>query len=479
MAGIGFELRKLFNKKGFISNISAYFYSALITVGPMIISICMIVFAKLYLSYLGKTQAQFELLMATIVYCFISSMLLTGGFVFILSRFVSDQIFTNEKHKILPSFYGAIMIVVVLAAIVGSAFVVYSPLDISYKVIAYLLFTELSILWVETVYLSTLKDYVRILIGFLCAACITILLSIVFVSYFSYDTITLILISMTLGFLFTDLLFGVFIRKVYPAFKTGIFEFLKYICKYFSLFLIGFFLTSAIYIHNFVFWASDNRVVAGNTFIYCPMYDVPVFFSILTIIPAMVIFIVSVETNFYSKYRLYYSAILNGGTINEIKLAKKEMMDVLSSEIAYIIEVQLFTSIVSIALGMKFLPRMGFTEIAINMLSMLVLASFVYVAMYVIVLLMLYFDDRMGALVVAVVFFVCNLVFTLITLYLGENFYGTGYFAAGFIALIIALGRFSYFLKNIDYYTFCRQSLVADTKESIFSRLIGRLSSRI
>ena len=479
MAGIGFELKKLFNKKGYISNISAYFFSTLITVGPMLICICMILFSKIYLNFIGETNQQFELLMATMVYCFIFSMILTGGFVFILSRYISDCLFTRRTEKILPSFYGAIVIVTLLSGIIGIVFLRNSPLSMGYKLIAYLLFVELSILWVQTVYLSTLKDYARILRGFLVAAAITMLFSVLLTQFTSYSSISCILLSLTISFAYMNLSFGVFIRGFYPEFEAGMFEFVEYFKKYTSLFLIGLFMTGAVYVHNFIFWASEDGVLTGGTFISCPTYDIPVFFSILTIIPAMVIFVVTVETNFYNKYRLYYSAILNGGTISEIKLAKTEMIDVLRHEIAYIMEVQLFASFISIALGMKLLPRIGFTETAINLFSMLTLGSFVYVIMYILVLLMLYFDDKKGALLASCTFLVCNLVFTLISLELGSNYYGTGYFAAGFVALLVGLGRFSYFINSIDYYTFCKQPLITKVEDSKFSKLVDSVSKRI
>ena len=43
MAGIGFELKKLFKDSGFFSNLRAYAYSALVSLGPFILCTIVIV----------------------------------------------------------------------------------------------------------------------------------------------------------------------------------------------------------------------------------------------------------------------------------------------------------------------------------------------------------------------------------------------------------------------------------------------------
>lgn len=42
MAGIGFELKKLFEKRGLFASIRAYGYAAAVCTGPMLLSIAML-----------------------------------------------------------------------------------------------------------------------------------------------------------------------------------------------------------------------------------------------------------------------------------------------------------------------------------------------------------------------------------------------------------------------------------------------------
>lgn len=478
MAGIGFELKKLFNKKGYLPNIAAYFYSAMVTVGPMIICMSVIVFSNIYLTDIGVIKNSIELLIAIIVYAFVFSIIITGGFVYILSRYISDNIFEGKFGKILPSFYGSQIVVLLISGVVGFLFLAFSPLDTGYKILSYLLFVEISILWIEMVYISALRNYSKILKGFFTGALILIALTLIFTKFTGLDPVKSSLLSIDIGFFYIVLSFAIYIKQFYFHFEPGIFKFLSYFRKYSTLFLIGFFITFGAYIHIIIFWFSKSSLLAGNYFRYCPLYDMPMFYSILTVIPAMVLFVVSVETHFYGKYKAYYSLIINGGTIREIKLAKSEMIEVLLQQITYIMELQLFISFLSITIGVRMLPFIGFTRAWTDTFSILVLGSFLYIIMIIIVLILLYFDDKNGALTVALVFFTSNAAFTLFFLQMGDNFIGAGYFVGSFITLSVALLRLRYFLKNIDYYTYCKQPLYSIAKPVDF-RHRGGAASRI
>jgi uncharacterized membrane protein len=156
-------------------------------------------------------------------------------------------------------------------------------------------------------------------------------------------------------------------------------------------------------------------------------------------------------------------------------MAKDEMIEVLVQQITYIMELQLFISFLSITIGVRLLPYIGFTRAWTDTFSILVLGSFLYIIMVIVVLIMLYFDDKNGALAVGLVFFTSNAAFTLVFLLLGDNFIGAGYF----ISLSVAFIRLRYFLKNIDFYTYCKQPLYSVTKPAGFRRRAGTMSKMI
>lgn len=472
MAGVGFQLKKLFVKKGFLVNFSAYFYSTMVTTGPMIICVSILILFRLYLKFINASLYDIELFSSTVVYSFIFSFVLTGGFVFIISRYAADSIYIDKPDKILSSFYGVVLQVVVISSILGIIFYFMSPLSLIYKFVAYLLFMELCILWIETPYLSTVKNFMGIIKGFFLGALVILVINLVIYFRQMQFDILIALCSIVLGFFTITTYFAIFIRRFYYKSSGSIYDYISYFDKFKNIFFTGFFVALGAFIHNIIIWFSQYYSIVGDTYRVCSLYDVPTFYSVFTTIPTIVLFVVYVETSFYEKYRDFYSTVLNGGNINEIKLAKSEMNTDLMTRLFYIGEVQFLFSLLSIIIGVKFLPLFGFTKQLLDIFVMLTLSQFCYIIMYVLILILLYFDDRKGAFKVASLFLLSNTILTLITVYFGVNFYGFGFFLSAFISMMYALRKLVYYIENLEYFTFCSQPLVFHEKPGFFTKLV-------
>jgi uncharacterized membrane protein len=476
MAGIGFELRKLFKSKGFIPSIRAFIFSSLVTVGPTLLCIIMLTLLQQFLFYSGTPFNERELFMASTVYSFVFSLILTSGFSMIISRYVSDKLYKNEYEDIIPSLYGVMTVCMLLGGMIGGLFYYIVPLNLYYKLAAYILFMELIMLWIQSVYLSVLRDYKRLLKGFLFGVGTGVALSYLFIFILKIRTAASVLFAIDIGFLIILVLFMHSISSFFNKNNSNnYFGFLTYLDKYPSLFVLNFLYTLGMYIHNFIFWMSSIGITAGKTYLFSPHYDVPAFWAFMSILPAIVIFVVSIETSFYEKYKVYYSLVSHGGTMQDITWSKNEMLEVLSKGIKYIMEIQLFFTFVFIVLGMNFLPRIGLTGASVDIYNILIVGNYAYVIMFIILIILLHFDDRKGALLAAGMFLFCNGLFTTITVFLGEDFYGLGFLVAAFVTLLTALTRLSMFLKNIDYYTYCAQPIVSKESEFFFTWLSKKI----
>src|SRR5690606_37631676 len=116
-----------------------------------------------------------------------------------------------------------------------------------------------------------------------------------------------------------------------------------------------------IYLHNFVYWFSDNGSVINGAYHVYMFYDVPVFYAFISVMPTLITFVVSVETSFFEKFRHYYLNVLNEGTVQDIQNAKKQMQKTLMREISLLMEIQLLFTVLSVGIGILLLPRIGFT----------------------------------------------------------------------------------------------------------------------
>ena len=473
MAGIGFELKKLFKGKGFLSAIKAYSYSALVTVGPFVLCTIIIVSILLLLNYMDVPVKEKELFIATVVYAFIFSQIFSSGFKMIVTRFVSDMLYSNKIEYILPSLYGVLSIALVISATAAVAFLWKSPLSIEIKVTSYVLFLELVIIYLIMVYLSTIKDYMKIVKGFVWGVFTTIILSFVFLKFTDIKIVFGLLLSMDIGFFTVIVILLSYLERIFKKSVKKYYIFLSYFDKYPSLFFISLFYTLALYVHNFIFWSSNLGVRIGSTYVYAPVYDVPTFYAFLSTIPSMIVFVVSIETSFYEKYRTYYTLINGKGNFPDIENARKDMTRVLWIEIRNITEIQLFFSLLFIAGGNLFLPRMGLSQLSLDIFNLLVLGAYLNIMLLIVIMILLYFEDRKGALFVSTIFFVTNFLFTEATVRLNENTYGMGFFISAFISLVIAFIELQIYLKNIHYHTFCGQPVIYREKNGLFTRLIN------
>ena len=68
MAGIGFELKKLFKKSGLAATARAYGYAGIICAGPMILGIVLLLGIMFLCNQTGGTRFEMELLICMVTY---------------------------------------------------------------------------------------------------------------------------------------------------------------------------------------------------------------------------------------------------------------------------------------------------------------------------------------------------------------------------------------------------------------------------
>jgi polysaccharide biosynthesis protein PelG len=473
VAGVGFELKKLFHEQGLLGNVKAYAYSSLTTIGPMALCMLMIIGMQQFMEHSGAPYLERELFLATVVYCFIFSVLLTGGLSMVLTRFIADMMFLKKYEHLMSSFYGSLAICLPVGALTSWLFLRNLPVGFGYKAATYLFFAELIVVWLCTVHLSALKDYKRIVRSFFIGVGLSVLGSWLLLQYTSFNGATGVLTMMDIGFLVIIILTMRHFEQKFPPKDSRIYlDFLAYFRKYPSLFFIGTFFYSGVYVHSFIYWLGPMNARVAENYVISPFYDLPVFYAYLTVVPSLVTFVVSVETSFYEKFRDYYSKILKDGTILDIARAKREMQRTLMQEISFLMEVQLLFTIVSIALGIKLLPALGFTAGQMDAFKLLTLGYFLFIIAFIVMLLMLYYDDRRGVLVISGLLVGMNAGFSYWSMHQGSH--GLGMFLAALVTLAIALARLLFFVRNIDYYTFCTQPIVVMGKQPLWRRLRSR-----
>ena len=470
MAGIGFELKKLYSEKGILRGLRAFLYSFVVTVGPMILCILLITFMQYLLEEKGENYLSRQVFVAVIQYAFIFSLLISGGAAMYLSRFFADMMYTDKIEEILNGLDFALVVSLMIGTVEALVFLCYSSLDFVTALMAYCLFMILIVVWEYAIIITALKNYKKIfriyLSGVLTGVLVTMIMAMLGIKNSNYY---LFAILATFSVIATRLIY--YVRSVFKTREKFSVLVIESLDIYGRLVLVGLFMNAGIYIQNMVYWMTDEATVVATTFRVAPFYDVPMFYAFLTVVPAMIFFIIFFETNFYDRYKDYYDQIVHGGGLKEMESSKKTMIRTLYQEYSGVMEIQLFFTIVFLLLGRVLLPRLGISQSSVDIYSILTFGCYIYGAIYVCVMILLYFDDIKGATWTSFSFFITDLVFTVISLRFGDRATGFGFFLATVVTFVIGYYRLNYYMKNLDYYTYCNQPLLQVRPSGLFSRL--------
>ena len=122
MAGIGFELKKLFNKEGIISSVFAGLYATIVTIGPTIMVIVALNLMYFLLPYIEISLNEREVLSSTILYVFIFALIIASPVNIVLSRYTADRIYMEDYDSILPAMDAGNLILACLTVLTGVPF---------------------------------------------------------------------------------------------------------------------------------------------------------------------------------------------------------------------------------------------------------------------------------------------------------------------------------------------------------------------
>lgn len=482
MAGIGFRLQKLFQEDYFSSRVKAYGFSLFVTAGPWLILILTITGTRYLLSLFHTIPIEEQKLFSiSLSYCFIFSLIVYGGLQLVVTRYIADLLYEQKVDDIYPSFIGMIRIVSVLAFIIWLVFAIFTPLVLYYKFMLLFLFFSLNIIWIQSIYLTAAKDYQSIAYAFLSGSLVFIA-GVLWLS-FSHLTVSflhgyafLLLTSFAIGIFVTLLWLSIVMLRMFPTGKVKTpYTFLSYIDRFPELFWSGLLYNIGIWVCNFTIWFGEGREVVAGSFLYHPIYDTTVFWAYLTILPTYVIFVVSVETRFYERYKKYYGAVNSGGTLKQILALKDSMNLVLRQEVYRLLRNQGIVSILVIFSVWIYLSQASLSLLTFSIFQLTTLGAFSNGMVLVLTLLMLYFEDRKGAYRTSAIFFFGNLIFSILLLPLGYNGYGIGFVAGSGIAFLYAFARLFNYVQDIDYHTFC-QSNMQTKRRVVFTNLANRLN---
>ena len=239
MAGLGFELRKVYNKGSFLAKQKAYGYAGIIYVGPMILGILLIL-AVVYLSVFGRFgNSERDHLLGLISYSILASLAITNIFSMVVTRYVSDMLYEEKFERVLPSYFSSGAMMLGIGFVSYGLFLFLSGIPLLEIVLNLLLFSELCLIWHAVNYLTAVKDYRSILKTFAMAILITLGAGFLALSLsIPYG----LLLSTCIAYAYILIQMIRIMYRYFPKSYEANFEFLIWFDEYFNLFKVGIYL---------------------------------------------------------------------------------------------------------------------------------------------------------------------------------------------------------------------------------------------
>lgn len=472
MAGIGFELKKLFRATGVLGVLRAYGYTGMITAGPMLLGIFYLMSIGGIGMHFGLEQDNRELLTSMITYALLGSLLITNIFGMVVTRYIADLLYQEKEDEVIASLAGSLFIILPIGCLAFGIFLLFAGISFFQVFLNLILEAELICVWMMMNYLTAIKNYKGILIGYLLS--IMVSLTGAFVCCYIFGaSINLLLIFVCIGYGIMMCVDIILLYQYFPSGGKSYFSFLHWVDEYKALVVIGFFSSIGLYSHLVIAWFSEVGKQVYGLYYGAPEHDIAALFAFMTMLVTNINFVASVEVHFYPKYRKYYDLFNGKGSISEINVAEKEMKEVLLHELVYTARRQFYTTALMLSVGMTLLNvlPLGFDDLMDGYFRILCVGYGIYAIGNVIMLILMYFTDYEDAAYSTIVFSVVSTVGSIISLSFEPRYYGFAFAVGSMAYFLFGVGRLYSFLQNIPYHILATQPMVYREKRSFFTSL--------
>lgn len=454
MAGVGFALKRLTDRGDLFGIAQAYVHSGLASTGPWLFTIlCLAALTIAALPIVGSEGV--TLFRAIVTYNFAFSLVFSGALVRLVTRCLADQIYERRVDQAPGMLVGGLVVLFLAQAPLVVPFYVFAvalePGIVVNGIANYFLVTAL---WLVGVFLTALRVYNAITLSFVAGLGAALGLALLGGRWAGAEGMLIGFNVGLAGILFL-LIARIFAEYPYPV--AGVFRFLRALGAYWALALAGFLYNLGIWVDKWVMWFAPEHERLASGFIHNGTYDSAMFLAYLSIVPAMAVFLLHLETRFYENYLRYYREIESRATYERIAANHRALLADLVAGLRNLVVIQATISLLCIVLAPHILGALTLSYAQLGIFRFGVLGAFFHILLLCLTIVLSYFERRRQVLALTMLFLVTNTVFTWYSMERGFPYYGGGYFAAallGFVAAAVVTFRA---LARIPYHTFIGQ----------------------
>lgn len=455
MAGIGFALRTLAQQETLSAVAKASGHAAIIAAGPWLFTILSLTAITAASEPLAghETLATFR---AVIIYAFAASLVLAAPVTIVATRLVADQLWRRRTDHVRPLLIAAMAFAGGIVSAGVAALVWYFDVPANLALALFAAAAIVAMIWVAVAFAGAVKDYKGITAAFVIGLVIAVAASTA--AALTGLGASAMVWGFTSGLAITLLALVLRVIAAFPHNAGSVAEqaaaLLSGFRTYGPLAAGALFGTAGIWIDKWVFWFSSEGQTVDGGLIHAPLYDSAMFIASLVIIPALAQFVMKLETEFFDRYQQYYGAIQNNGTIDQIEAARRRLQALSLESLALITAAQIAIAVVLVLIAPAIVEvlNLQFRQIAILRYGALgSVFQFIFIAA---TSMIVFFDRRQIYFWLQVLFFALNLALSALTVSLGEEYYGVGYFAAALVSSAVALVIAERTFADLNYLTF-------------------------
>lgn len=173
MAGIGFELKKIYGRKTLASNLWGTLYATMLTIGPTILSAMLMLVLSSLLTQSGLSVLESRFFIASTTYALFTGLMVSVLFSSPVSRYIADAIYLGKEGDIFPSAFGVLTLSTAISGIImfllcaGIYFHSEDGVPISFLAVYYFLGVLVTNAYSLMTYASALKHYKQLTFSFI------------------------------------------------------------------------------------------------------------------------------------------------------------------------------------------------------------------------------------------------------------------------------------------------------------------------
>jgi len=455
MSGISLQLRRLLSPGTLGSTVTAYLYAGVISAGPLVLSIVGILLVGLLSLSAVQRPEQLVQFQVSVTYLIAVSLIVTGLVQLAFTRYVSDRVFERQLDQILSSYHAISLLTTAVTGLMGVliSWAYFDGLSLVYRLLMVMAFVILSNTWVATTFLASIKQYGAILLAFFLGYGLTVLGAV----WFAQHGLNGLLAGFVAGQAILLMVLNGSIHRRFRSTHYVSWQMLDYRRAYPILIAVGFLFNLGVWLDKFMFWFAPTGANIIGPLRASVIYDIPIFISYLCIIPGIAVFLLRMETDFADHYNDYYGAVRDGGTLDDIRRSRDEMVYSARAALYEILKIQTVVALLVYGFGGRLLEYIGISPLYLPLLRIDVVAASLQIVFLGVLNIFFYLDKRRLVLVLTSLFVVLNGTLTWTTLELGPSAYGYGFVVALLITVVLGLYLLDRHFEALEYDTYMAQ----------------------